>query len=256
MTEEARAWWETIADDFQADLDLPVGVNWTGFGTAVPGDEELDLLADVAGADVLELGCGGGQCSVALARRGADVTGIDISRAELAHARSLAEEHGVSVDFLEGDVRDLSMLADDAFDVALNTWVFQWVDDLGACFEGARRVLRPDGRFVFSMPHPCYDLVDPETHEVVESYFDSPRQVTEVEGLDVDSVTYRHRVGDVHTELRSAGFRVEQLLEPGSVDPADYEDDPWGTYRPELMAKLPSTLLFDARPIRARGRSN
>jgi SAM-dependent methyltransferase len=255
MTDEARAWWEATADDFQRELDLPVGLSWMGLGTDVPrtgedGPADLELLPDVDGLDVVELGCGGGQCSVALAERGATVTGIDVSPAELEHARELAEDHDVSnaIEWIEGDVRDLSMLEDDSFDVACNAWVFQWVDDLDACFEEAHRVLRPDARFVFSMPHPTYDLVDPETHEVVESYFDDPRQVYEFEGMDVDQVIYRHRIGDVYADLRAAGFDVEQLLEPGSPDPDDYVGGPWDKYNPELMAKVPTTLIVDARP--------
>ncbi|AGN02247.1 methylase involved in ubiquinone/menaquinone biosynthesis [Salinarchaeum sp. Harcht-Bsk1] len=255
MTEEARAWWEATADDFQRELDLPVELNWMGLGTHVPrtgehGPADLDLLPDVDGAEVVELGCGGGQCTVALAKRGADGTGIDVSPSELEHARELATEHDVaeSIEFVEGDVRDLSMLEHDSFDVACDAWVFQWVDDLRACFEEARRVLRPDGRFVFSMPHPTYDLVDPETHEVVESYFGEPRQVEDVEGMETPMVTYRHRISDVFADLRAANFAVEQLREPGTDAPEAYEDGPWGEFTADLMAKLPTTLIVDARP--------
>jgi hypothetical protein len=52
---------------------------------------------------------------------------------------------------------------------------------------------------------------------------------------------------DVHDALVDAGFRVERIREPGSPDPDDYEEGPWGEVRPELLAKLPSTLIFEAR---------
>ncbi|MFB6081688.1 MAG: class I SAM-dependent methyltransferase [Halanaeroarchaeum sp.] len=243
MTEDVKEWWELTARWFQDDADLDVGINWTGLGT----DDDLRLLLDVAGKDVLELGCGGGQCSIALAERGANVTGIDLSEEQLAYARDLADERDADVEFLQGDVTDLGTFPDDDFDVAFNAYVFQWVDDLAACFRETHRVLRPDGRFVFSMPHPVYGLVDAETHHVEESYFDTGRQVTPQDDLDVDMVTYRHRIGDVHNALVGAGFRVERLLEPGSADPGDYEAGPWGERTPELLAKLPSTVVFEAR---------
>ncbi|QPV64534.1 class I SAM-dependent methyltransferase [Halosimplex litoreum] len=243
MTEEVKTWWEQTARWFQADIDLDVGVNWTGMSA----DDDLRLLLDVADKDVLELGCGGGQCSVALAQRGASVTGIDLSTEQLAFARDLADEYDADVDFVQGDVTDLAMFPDSTFDVAFNAYVFQWVDDLTACFRETNRVLRSGGRFVFSMPHPVYGLADPETHEVEESYFDTGRQVTPQDDLDVDMVTYRHSVADVHNALVGAGFRVERMLEPGSSDPDDYEEGPWGEHRPELLAKLPSTLIFEAR---------
>ena len=157
MTEEVRDWWEARADGFQDEIDMDVGINWTGQWApdVAPFDD-----GDLDGARVLELGCGGGQCTVAVAQRGADVTGIDLSAAQLAHARDLAAEHDVDADLLQGDVTDLGMFADESFDVAFNAWVFQWVGDLAACFDETYRVLRPGSRFVFSMPHPFFDIVD------------------------------------------------------------------------------------------------
>lgn len=242
MTEDVKAWWEETAAYFQAEIDLAVGVNWTGLG-----DGDLELLDDVAGTDVLELGCGGGQCSVALAERGANVTGVDLSTEQLAYARDLADEREVSVDFVHGDVTDLGMFADGCFDVAFNAYVFQWVGDLDACFAETHRVLRPDGRLIFSMPHPFYELFDPETEVIEGSYFDTGRQVAVYDDLDADMVTYRHTVSGVYNALVDAGFRIERMLEPGTDDPDAYEEGPWGIHVPELMSKIPSTLVFDAR---------
>lgn len=241
MTREVQAWWEATSAYFQADIDLAVGVNWTGFD-----DGGLALLKDVEGSDVLELGCGGGQCAVALAQRGANVTGIDLSREQLTYARALAAEHDADVALLQADVTDLGLFPDDTFDVAFNAWVFQWVGDLAACFAETYRVLQPGGRFVFTMPHPFYDVVDTDTHAIEESYFNTGRQVTAHDGMDVDQVTYRHTISDVYNPLSAAGFRVDRLLEPGTDDPDAYEEGPWGYHTPELMSKLPATLGFVA----------
>ncbi|WP_415379961.1 class I SAM-dependent methyltransferase [Halosimplex sp. TS25] len=116
MTEKVKEWWELTAGWFQDEIDLDVGVNWTG----TTADDDLTLLPDVAGTDVLELGCGGGQCSVALAQRGANVTGLDLSEEQLSFARELAAEHGADVAFVQGDVTDLGAFPDDSFDVAFN----------------------------------------------------------------------------------------------------------------------------------------
>lgn len=239
--DDVRAWWEETGEWFQDDIDLDVGVNWVGYGGG-----DLDLLDDVDGERVLELGCGGGQCTVAMAQRGADVVGIDLAESQLAHARELAAEHGVDPAFYREDVTDLSRFGDGSFDAAFNAYVFQWVGDLDACFRETHRVLRPGGRFAFSMPHPVYGLADPETGEVTGSYFDTGRQVTEEPELENDMVTYRHRVSDVYDALHGAGFAVEAMHEPGSADPEDWEEGPWGEHVPELLSKLPSTLAFEA----------
>lgn len=244
MTDEVRSRWEETAREFQAELDLPVGVNWDGLGHLAEAD--LDLLGDVDGRDVVELGCGGGQCAVALAERGANVVGVDFTGEQLRFARELAAERGVAVAFVQGDVADLPMGPAAAFDVAFNSYVFQWVDDLAAAFTEAYRLLRPDGRFVFAMPHPYYEITDPASHEVAESYFETGRHVVEDQRTDADLVTFRHTVSGVLSDLVDAGFVVERVLEPGTSDPDDYEPGPWGEMVPELMAKVPSTLIVVA----------
>lgn len=242
MTEEVRQWWEATADDFQAEAGIDPGVDWVFLY-----DADLELLGDVEGEDVLELGCGGGQCTVAMAERGANVTGIDLSAAQLEYARELVAERGVDVELVQGDVTDLSGFADASFDVAFNAFVFQWVEDVAACFEETYRVLGPGGRFAFTTPHPYDEVVDPETHRVEDSYFETGRHVVVDESRDADLVTYHSTVSDYHNALLDAGFRIERMLEPGSPDPEDYDPGPWGEHPPELASKVPDVLGFVAR---------
>jgi SAM-dependent methyltransferase len=246
VTDEVRRRWEETARWFQADLDLPVAVNWDGLGELTEAD--LGLLGDVAGADVVELGCGGGQCAVALAERGADVVGVDLSREQLRFARSLATERGVAdpVAHHQADVTHLRARPDGRFDVAFNTYVFQWVPDPAAAVAEAFRLLRPGGRFAFAVPHPYYDVVDPDSGRVTGSYFDTGRQVTPDPETETDLVTYRHRVADVVTAVVEAGFALDAVLEPGTSDPSAYDRGPWGERVPSLMARVPATLVVAA----------
>lgn len=242
MSDDVRRWWQATATDFQDEADIDVGVNW--------GWPELDdetMLGTIEGAEVVELGCGGGQCAVGLAARGAHVTGIDLSTEQLAYAQELAAEHDVAdeITFLEGDVTELPF-TDERFDIAMNAFVFQWVEDVATAFEEAYRVLKPGGRFAFATPHPYYRLLAPETGEVAESYFDTGRHVRETAEDMPDLVTYRTTVSEYHDALRQTGFEIETMREPGSPDPADYEPGPWGEKRPALLSKVPSVLAFAA----------
>ena len=236
-----RSWWNAWADDFQRQGDIDIGVAW---GPGAPHGDSLGLLGDVEGHDVVELGCGGAQFGLALADRGADYTGVDISSAQLAHARENAKDCSVEARFVEASVTDLP-LSDDAFDLAVSAFAFQWVDDLAACIQEAQRVLRPGGRLAFSVDHPVYKLFDPENAELKRSYFsDVPRREYS-ETYDAEMVIHRRRISDTVDLLIDAGFTVDAIKEPGYNDPEEYESS-FGSLEPELMADIPPTVIYSA----------
>ena len=107
----------------------------------------LDLLGDLAGARVLDIGCGDGALVRAFAARGASVTGVDPDPAMLEAARRPTAEADVPATFLEGRAENLPF-PDAAFDVVTAMTVLCFVPDAkGAVYEMAR-VLRPGGRLV------------------------------------------------------------------------------------------------------------
>ena len=201
--------------------------------------------SSLAGVAVVELGCGGGQASVGTAAQGAEtVVGVDFSGRQLDHARQLRDLYGVDARFVRGDITALPF-ADGTFDVAFSGWVVQMVEDLDAYLTEARRVLRGDGLLVFDVPHPIYECFDPATASLERSYHDGGRrEITIDESYDSELIVFDRKVSDYHTALVDAGFDVRRLLEPGSDDPDEYDDDPLDSNRPELMAKVPRTLRF------------
>lgn len=237
---ETRQWWEETAVSFQDEANITVGLDW---GPGIAADE-LGILPDVEGLDVVELGCGGGQLGVGVAKRGAErVVGVDLSRAQLGFATELIAEHAVPMAVLEGDVQRLPLAAEVA-DIAVSAYVLQWVPDLEATFAEAARVLRPGGDLVCSLPHPFYGVFDPESGEFERSYHE-PKAVRYSEsGIDADQILHYRRVSDVLAALRSAGFRIEQFVEPGSPDESVY-DEQWSS-KPDLMATIPRTMVFRA----------
>jgi SAM-dependent methyltransferase len=105
----------------------------------LPSSGRLVEAAGVAGGErVVDVGCGTGNTSIAAARAGAHVTGVDLTPKMLASARAAAAREGViACTFLEGDAQALP-LPDDAFDVALSTFGFMFAPDQG----GRRRTGR------------------------------------------------------------------------------------------------------------------
>lgn len=139
--------------DFIADFYLDaVGVE-AGDSTAAA---LLDLLGDVGGMRVLDLACGHGRVARALARRGARVVGVDISNVLLGRARTAEAEEPVGISYVNADVTSGPALAAGTFDgVACNHGLAD-IDDLDGALSTVAHVLRPGGRFVFSLLHPCF----------------------------------------------------------------------------------------------------
>jgi SAM-dependent methyltransferase len=107
----------------------------------------LDLLGDVRGKRVLDVGCGDGDLSVALARRGAMVVGLDASPAMIAAARERAARAAMPVAVTTGTAEALPF-APGSFDIVVAVTILCFVADGAPAFAEAARVLRPGGAFV------------------------------------------------------------------------------------------------------------
>lgn len=107
----------------------------------------LDLMGDLAGAHVLDAGCGDGVLICAVASRGAVATGVDPDPAMLAAARARASKDGIKAAFLDGRVERLPF-PDASFDVVAAITVLCFVSDAAGALREMARVLRPGGRLV------------------------------------------------------------------------------------------------------------
>ncbi|MDH3659307.1 MAG: bifunctional 2-polyprenyl-6-hydroxyphenol methylase/3-demethylubiquinol 3-O-methyltransferase UbiG [Alphaproteobacteria bacterium] len=108
----------------------------------------FDRLIDWAGKDVLDLGCAGGFMAEALAKRDANVTGIDPAEQAIAAARTRAGEEGLSVRYDIG-VGEHLPYSENAFDAVVCVDVLEHVEDLDKVIAESARVLKPGGLFLF-----------------------------------------------------------------------------------------------------------
>jgi len=106
------------------------------------------VVGDWRGKTVLDLGCGGGFMSEALAQRGAQVVGVDPSQPAIAIAQTHAEATGLVIDYRIGAGESLPV-AESSVDIVLCVDVLEHVRDLDAVLDEVRRVLKPDGLFLF-----------------------------------------------------------------------------------------------------------
>ncbi|HKA07134.1 MAG TPA: class I SAM-dependent methyltransferase [Gemmataceae bacterium] len=110
----------------------------------------FELLGDIAGKRVLDYGCGHGMASVVLARRGAIVTGIDLSPGYIVEAHRRAEANKVTVEFRTADAEQLPF-ADSTFDAIWGCAILHHLD-LRQASQELLRVLKRDGVAVFCEP--------------------------------------------------------------------------------------------------------
>ncbi|WP_442490026.1 bifunctional 2-polyprenyl-6-hydroxyphenol methylase/3-demethylubiquinol 3-O-methyltransferase UbiG [Halomonas litopenaei] len=110
----------------------------------------IDARAGLAGREVLDVGCGGGILSEAMARRGARVTGIDLAEASLAVARQHADEQGVSLEYRYISVEDMAEEAPERFEVVTCLEMLEHVPDPEAIVRACARLLKPGGQLALS----------------------------------------------------------------------------------------------------------
>jgi SAM-dependent methyltransferase len=116
----------------------------------------LELLGPLGGLRVLDIACGHGRFTRELARRGAQMTGVDLSAALVAKAREIEEREPLGICYLHADVASDPLAAGATFDVVSCSFGLSDIDDLDGALRTVSRVLRSGGRFVFSILHPCF----------------------------------------------------------------------------------------------------
>jgi ubiquinone/menaquinone biosynthesis C-methylase UbiE len=224
--------WDRYASEYQKRAQLPTHV--AHYGPDIPTEAELRLLGDLKGKRVLELGCGGAQCSIAFAKQGATAIGIDVSSAQLAYARQLCEAEDVRVELRQGDMADLAFLRADSIDLVFSSGAFEYVEDLNRVFRQVHRVLKVGAPLVFSLSHPAYPS------EPGRSYFDrSP--VREKRG-ETELPAFHHSFSELYMGLNRSSYRVDMILEPEPIPGA-----PRSYMWEDAMEYLPRTLIVRAR---------
>jgi SAM-dependent methyltransferase len=186
-------------------------------------ETDLGALGDVAGLDVVELGCGTAYFSAWLARRGARPVGVDPTPAQLATAHRMQSETGIEFPLVDGVAEDVP-LPDASFDLAVSEYGASiWADPYKWIPEAAR-LLRPGGRLVFLRNSTLVILCMPDVgvaeERLLRPQFGMYRFEWPVE--EGGGVEFHLAHGAWIDLLRANGFEVERLVELQA--PADAED--------------------------------
>ena len=245
-----RAVWTKSNQDY---TDENATDNWAldeiSWGIWGIDESELNVLGDVDGLDVVELGCGTAYFSAWLAKRGAKPIGVDITPAQLATARRMMAETGIEFPLIEADAAQTG-LPDACADLVLSEYGASiWVDPYRWIPEAAR-LLRPGGRLVFlrnsTLVIICSDDEIPAKEHLVRPQFGLHR--VEWDG----GVEFHLGHGEWIDLLRANGLEIERLIEIQA--PADAETHPHYAYvTADWARKWPCEEIWAARLSRSGG---
>jgi SAM-dependent methyltransferase len=231
--------------------------------------DQHGILGDVAGRKVLCLASGGGQQSAAFGLLGAQVTVLDLSETQLHRDRVAADHYGLDVRIIQGDMRDLSALPSDEFDVVWQSYSINFIPDVTPVFQEVARVIRPAGRYYLQFANPFThfsldeDAWDGKGYPLKYHYVDGQEvtglnpnwrywDVRTEEGKRVKVKSpreFRHTLGTVINGLSREGFAILGAWEDDSGDPdakpGTWEHftsiappwlSLWATHRPDVMS--------------------
>ncbi len=209
------------------------------------------------GTRVLDLGCGNGYLCRRLARAGARVVGVDRSPELLERARARERTEPLGVVYVETDAADLRPLGDAEFDLAIANMSLLDIEDAATSLRELGRVIRPGGRLVASISHPCFDI-DTRSHYELDDSSSPPtvyRAVTGYrtphsdrypwvlpDGRTVWTVGYHRPLSWYVKALREAAFVLLDVEEPSPAAGFSSQRIP-----ADWVAQIPLHLVLEAR---------
>jgi SAM-dependent methyltransferase len=208
-----QASWDADSDAYQErhgpQLAASGGMAW---GVWQIPEAELQVLGDVAGKDILELGCGAARWSIALAAAGARPVGLDLSERQLDHARRLMDELGIRFPLIHASAEAVP-LPDASFDIVFcDHGAMSFADPYRTVPEVAR-LLRPGGLFAFSQGSAILELCWP-----LDADHAGDRLVNDYFGMhsfdDGEDISFQLPYGEWIRLFRANRLMVEDLLEP------------------------------------------
>jgi SAM-dependent methyltransferase len=188
-------------------------------------ESDVRVLPELAGKDVIELGCGTAYISAWLARRGARPVGVDVTPAQLETARGLQAEFGLEFPLVEADAAESGLLDASADLVVSEYGASIWVDPYRWIPEAAR-LLRPGGELVFLRNSTLVILCSPDEGAAGESLLRPQFGMHRFEWPD-GGVEFHLGHGDWVRLLRKSGFEILDLVElqaPPEAETHEYYD--------------------------------
>jgi 2-polyprenyl-3-methyl-5-hydroxy-6-metoxy-1,4-benzoquinol methylase len=264
LARQAHEAWEKKA----AFWDEAMGEG-NAFQRVLVGPATERLLGAGPGETVLDVACGNGVFSRRLAELGASVVATDFSEKfiELARARTERAGYGDAVEYLVADATDerrMLALGEGRFDAAVCNMALMDMPSIDPLIRALYRLLKPRGRFVFSVQHPTFNsnavrlaleeedrdgtLIETYSVKVTGYLHVPPGKGAGMPGEPAPHPYFHRTLGELFGACFGAGFVVDGVEEPSFPKPEEGSPSPTRALSWENLAGIPPVLVARTRP--------
>lgn len=251
-------YWNDLSKPYQRIMKISVAD--FHYGPQIPGEKDLKLLPELnEGMTALELGCGGGQNSIYLAKKGLKCSALDISSSQIAHGRRYSAKENVDVNYKTAPMDEFKMVfKDEKFDLIHSSHAFEFVENPSKIIKDCATALKNGGHLLISTVHPLYngewvENIDEDGNVdgmglFLTNYF-SPPDDERIKNGKVEVISRAYPVSMWFKWFREARLEVVALEEPAELSTGDeppYTNEDWANNEGELKA-IPGTLIIMGR---------
>jgi SAM-dependent methyltransferase len=179
------------------------------------------MIGNVRDQFVLDVACGEGYSTRILARKGAKVIGIDLSKKLIEYAKSQEQKEKLGISYYVTDSAVLSMFPAERFDLVTCFMAMMDIEHYDKAIGEIARVIKDEGRFVFSITHPCfeYNAKNGKTEaEITPRYFETRRDCVSWDMKRLlspfETTSFHRTLTDYSDVLNRHGLLIRRLLEP------------------------------------------
>ncbi|MBW4082616.1 class I SAM-dependent methyltransferase [Paenibacillus sp. S150] len=234
-------------EDYTKGNEIPGATALPLYGAFV-SEEKCQLLGDISGKKVLEIGCGSGQSLQYLGdRKASELWGMDISEKQIEKAMQHLASCGLSAKLICSPMEEECGIPENYFDFVYSIYAIGWTTDLEGTFCRIASYLKKDGVFIFSWSHPIHKCVVSENNMLAfkKCYFDESWYSV---SLDEGTLTLSDRKLSTYVNtLSKAGFVIEQMIEQSDDEIMQSRDDNSDFAKKAKM--LPVTFVIKARKL-------
>ena len=253
-TEQSKSLWEEISDEWDAKM----GEHDNRYHREIIRPATLKLLDPQSEEKILDAACGNGNFSRYMAKLGVKVTAFDYSPKMIVHAKERSKDLLENIDFHVADATKYDELirlrTDKPFDKAVSNMAVMDITDVEPLFQAVYDMLKPDGIFVFSGIHPCFQT--PNMRKFTEmndytgenylclgiqtyEYIQPKEHLTTALARNGKQVLHFHRPLSMMMNMCfKIGFVLDGMEEPVFEKPEDITRFDWYEIPPSIILRL------------------